>query len=178
LRLARTLLVAVPSVSLSAAAHASAGGCVTALGVALIGTLLVTSTWTQLSRERSSRFLMGWLGLAQLLGHGLLEMTCHGRSHAAGPALPMLALHGLAVVLTAVLLAWGERRLWALARLLATLHARMRHLAARFVRRDEPTTPTAVPAARPAARLSWHASPWCSLRPVRRGPPGLALSSL
>jgi hypothetical protein len=52
------------------------------------------------------------------------------------------------------------------------------HLALRFVRRNELPAATAPAVhALPTTTPSWDASPWCSLRPVRRGPPGLALSA-
>ncbi|MDT7536498.1 MAG: hypothetical protein QOI82_83 [Actinomycetota bacterium] len=179
LRLARTLLVVLPSTILSSVAHASAGGCVTVAGVALFVVLLGSSTWTQLSRERSTTFLLTWLGLGQVLGHGLLELTCRGPAHAAeSAALPMLGLHSMAVVLTAFVLAGGERRLWALARLLETLQARLRQLALQLVRRNVvPITADDAASVLPWSPLTWLSSPWCSLRPVRRGPPGRALSA-
>jgi hypothetical protein len=179
LRLARTLLVVLPSTILSSAAHASAGGCVTVGGVALLVVLLSTSTWTQLARQRSSVFLLTWLALGQVLGHGVLELTCRGPAHAAeSTSLLMLALHGVSVVLTAVVLAGGERRLWALAGLLEALRSRLAQLAGRFVRRDDPPVTTDPAAgAIPSTPLTWVPSPWCSLRPVRRGPPGPALSA-
>jgi hypothetical protein len=179
LRLARTLLVVLPSTVLSSVAHASAGGCVTFTGVALVVVLLVFSTWTQLSRERSTTFLLTWLGLGQVIAHGVLELTCRGPAHAAQTAaVPMLALHGAGVALTAIALAFGERRLWALARLLETLPARLRRLAPQLVRRNAlPVIADAAASALPWSPLIWMSSPWCSPRAVRRGPPGPALSA-
>jgi hypothetical protein len=179
LRLARTLLVVLPSTVLSSLAHTSAGGCVTVAGVALFVVLLGSSTWTQLSRERSATFLLTWLGLGQVLGHGVLELTCRGPAHAAeSAALPMLALHSASVVLTTLVLACGERRLWALAGMLETLRARLRQLALQLVRRNVvPITTDDAATALPWSRVTWLSSPWCSPRPVRRGPPGCAPSA-
>ena len=176
LRLARTLCVTVPSVLLGVATHATAGGCVSAIGVLLILCIFGTATWTQLSRERSAPFLVVWLPVGQLLGHGLLELTCNERhAPAAGATARMLGLHAAAVVVTALVLAAGERWVWALARRLSTLHTFSRRLLRRLLAFDEP--PTAPPADRtsPAVGVDiWHDSPWTSLRPVRRGPPRVA----
>jgi hypothetical protein len=164
---------------LSAAAHASAGGCVSVVGIALVVLLLGASTWTQLSRERSTGFLVGWLGLGQVLGHGILELTCRGPAHAAaGPSLPMLGLHAVAVVVAAITLARGEHRLWQLARALELISARLKLLCGRLaIRGVLPATTDVDATALPCAEPSWQASPWCSLRPVRRGPPARALSA-
>jgi hypothetical protein len=178
LRLARTLFVAVPSITLSAAAHTSGHGCVTVAGAALTALIVGTSTWTQLSRERSRAFLLGWLVVTQVLGHGLLAVSCTGSAaHESGTSLRMLELHGAAVVVCAVLLSGAERRVWAFARLLATLQARLRQYVGRLVPSYQQSLPvldsTAGPSPEPTA---CPASPWCSPRPVRRGPPRLALS--
>jgi hypothetical protein len=180
LRLARTLLVALPSTALSTAAHSAAGGCVSVVGVLVLGLSLGTATWTQLSRQRSGRFLLGWLAVGQLLGHGLLEYTCRGTAHhATGSAMPMLVLHGGAVLVAALVLACGEHRLWAFARLLSSLHARVGQLSARALGLPNPVVPSwrRPPAPAPTA-VPWPTSTWCSLRPVRRGPPCRALSRI
>jgi hypothetical protein len=173
LRAARTLLVAVPSVTLSAAAHAAAGGCITATGVLLTAVVVGLSTWTQLSRERSTTFLLTWLTLGQVVGHGLLELGCHGPDHAAAATgLPMVALHAASVLLSALLIAAGESRVWRLARALSALPFRLRYVTAWLARLETPPIPV-LPShhAAPPAPVRWQKSPWCSPRPVRRGPP-------
>jgi hypothetical protein len=173
LRAARTLLVAVPSVTLSAAAHAATGGCITAVGVLLTAVVVGLSTWTQVSRERSVVFLLAWLTLGQVVGHGLFELGCHGPAHAAAATGPqMVTLHGASVLLSALILAVGESRVWRLARALSALPVRLRHVAAHLARLETPRLP--VLPSRPATSrppFRWQKSLWCSPRPVRRGPP-------
>jgi hypothetical protein len=176
LRLARTLLVATPSVTLSVGAHSVAGGCVTALGVLLTCAVLLAATWTQLSRQRSTVFLLSWLALGQALGHGLLEITCTSeQAHASGLTAGMLASHAAAVAVSAALLGIGERRVWSLARQLAGVAAALRRLTARLPHTSRPCLPSLQRTApTPAAPRTWSTSLWTSLRPVRRGPPRLA----
>lgn len=170
LRLSRTLLVAVSSAGLSAAAHALAGGCVTTAGVVTTCALLGATTWTQLSRERSARFLVGWLTVGQLLGHGLLEVFCRTTAPPGEAAsLRMLGLHALAVAATALLLGIGERRIWSLARRLAALASRLRALGGPPLLTQPLFALGALPTST-AEPVLWS-SLWCSPRPVRRGPP-------
>jgi hypothetical protein len=148
--------------------------------VPVLGLSLVTATWTQLSRQRSGRFLLCWLAVGQLLGHGLLEYTCHGPDHhATGTAMPMLVLHAVAVLVAALVLAGGEHRLWAFARLLSALQARVGQLSTRALGLPHPVVPSwRRPPAPAPATVSWPTSTWCSDRPVRRGPPCRALSRI
>ncbi|MDT7569990.1 MAG: hypothetical protein QOE05_164 [Actinomycetota bacterium] len=172
------LLVAAPSTMLSTAAHSAGGGCVSAFGVLLTGLIFGASTWTQLSRERSRGFLLCWVAVGQLLGHGLLELGCHGaQHHGAAPASLMLVLHGCAALLVALLLSHGERHVWSFARVIAALPARLRAVARRCAPADVrlPAVPAELLHA-PAVPHRRQASLWCSPQPVRRGPPRLALS--
>jgi hypothetical protein len=173
LRAARSLLVAVPSVALGVAAHVAAGGCVTAGGVVLTGSILLPATWSQLSRQRSTGFLLAWLTLGQVLGHGALELCCHGPEHVAtAGSSTMLALHVVAVGLASLLLARGDAGLWRTARSLTALGVRLRRLAARLTSvGTRPVLRVPAPAAPGPAPMTWHDSPWCSPQPVRRGPP-------
>jgi hypothetical protein len=88
----------------------------------------------------------------------------------------MIELHGAAVLICAALLSCGERRIWAFARALTSLQVRLRKHVGRAPAYTLPLPALSVTRVPPADPMAWHATPWCAPRPVRRGPPRLALS--
>jgi hypothetical protein len=170
LRLARCVLVAGPSVVLGALAHLGSEGCVSAVGLALALTVVAGASWTQLSRERSTGFLVTWIGLTQTVVHGLLTVTCaHGHASRI-PARPqMLAAHLVAVLVLAILLRRGDRRIWATAALTAALRSWLRTFI--LWRCPAVTLESAAQGSAPAGRVAGNGRPPARGAASRRGPP-------
>ncbi|RKT51893.1 hypothetical protein [Saccharothrix australiensis] len=123
-RLARVLLLAVTSASLSVAAHGAAGGDVTEFAPALPLTVLVALAGTALAeRGRGPWAILAALGAAQVGQHALLSLGHHaddGPGPGIGPV-AMTTAHVVAALLTGLLLARADQVLAALASAVAHL---------------------------------------------------------
>ena len=186
-RFSRALAVTTASFSLAAGAHALAGGTLPApeillglLALALAPVMILAQT------KITAPVMMVLLGAGQLALHQAFDAFTvsaafiptasghlHGQAvagtlasgplmtgHTAAPGALMLALHALATLATALILARGEAAVWALA---AWLRPLVRLLAALVL----PAMPEV-----PAPPVVFVPSRWRSLRlPARRGPP-------
>lgn len=135
LRAARSGALALVVLALAAAGHRVGGGRLPGLpGLATLAALAAVPTAFATRRRLGLPSLVGLLAVGQLVLHtafaalGADPGMPMGHVHAgggiggalpgpgadAGIELPMLAAHVVATVLTAAVLAWGERALWAL----------------------------------------------------------------
>lgn len=114
-RVARGLLLAVTSASLSVAAHGAAGGSLVEFTPALPLVLLIAGAATALAdRYRSPLAILAALGAAQLAQHQLLDLMRHHHAPTGGvgfDAVQMTAAHVLAVLGTGLVLAKADAAL-------------------------------------------------------------------
>lgn len=186
-RFSRALAVTTASFGLAAGAHTLAGGTLPAPEI-LVGLLaLALAPVMILARAKiTAPGMLVLLGAGQLALHQAFDAFTvsaafipaasehlHGQAvagtltagplmtgHTAAPGALMVALHALATLATALLLARGEAAVWALAAWLRPLV----HLPAAL---EIPVLPPA-----PAPPVVFVPSRWRSLRlPARRGPP-------
>ncbi|HEX2315897.1 MAG TPA: MFS transporter [Thermomonospora sp.] len=135
-RCARAAAFAAVCVALGLLAHLLAAGLPPTRIVAAGLAVSFLAALPALGRERTLRTILPLLAGLQVVLHVLFTLghpvaaaappaaAGHVHAHAAVPAdLTMVILHGCAVALTALWLAWGEALLW----------AALRHLALRFV---------------------------------------------
>jgi hypothetical protein len=179
LRGTRAAVLTVPAVALAVFAHWAGGGCVTWLGVLTSLGLCWPAAVAVLAGRARVAVLVGWLLLAQVVTHTLLEWLCAdapavhaaGMDHAmTGLAPRMLVMHAVAIAVTAVVLARADAGLFAAK---ALVRAAARTL--RFVRALPSLTGTVVakPAPCPPA-VPVLGDLWKGPHPkVRRGPPAL-----
>lgn len=184
MRGARGAALTVPAVALAVLAHSAGGGCVTWLGVLTSLGLCWPAAVAVLARPARALVLAGWLLLAQLVTHTVLEWLCAdaaaghqlSREHVATGLVPkMLLMHGVATLLTAVVLARADARLWA-ARTLLRAAARAVRLVQRCPSLTRPvvSTPAPCPPVVPVLRDRWKGP-----HPkTRRGPPSLLLAGV
>jgi len=191
-RFSRALAVTTASFSLAAGAHVLAGGTLPAPEILLGLLVLALAPVMILAKAKiTAPVMMVLLGAGQLALHQAFDAFTvsaafvptasehlHGHEaagtvvtgplmtgHTAAPGALMLALHALATLVTALILARGEAAVWALA---AWLRPLVRLLAAMVL----PVLPEV-----PAPPVVFVPSRWRSLRlPARRGPPSCFLA--
>lgn len=174
LRALRAAAFAAVSVMLGIAAHAFAGGSVSAPSVVVALLVSFLPAQALAGRERSAAVIAVTLAATQLVLHVLfagahaVEPVVAGHAHGQSwlvPGLGMLVMHGWAIGLTALWMSHGEAALWALLRRLAV---RLLVAVLAFV---DPAARTAVPA--PAERPAILRSILLGHEMGRRGPPGV-----
>jgi hypothetical protein len=160
--------------ALGAAGHAIAGGQLPEPGPTLLLTVLLAGVGIALAdRQRGLPSIVATVGATQVGLHVLLDALAHGQSGShLPPSVPapvdpvaMSAVHVVATLLTALLLAGAERSVFALAGVLGWL---LRGVPVRPLTILASGPPRAVPPAEPA-----HRELSLLLRSVhgRRGPP-------
>jgi hypothetical protein len=108
---------------LGVAGHVAAGGGLPAAGPVVLLTLLLVGVGVALAgRQRGLPAILATLSGTQLVLHVLLDALAHDHA-AVRPVDPvaMVVLHGVAVVVTGVLLAGAERSVFAVGAVLAWL---------------------------------------------------------
>jgi len=160
-------------VGLAEVAHAGTDGCGSVLGLLLALGLAWPAAVAVLGVRRRVPVLLLWLAATQVVLHVLLESRCDevlsGRqgvvAHLSSPPSGRVLLaHGLAVVVSALLLGRAEAGMWAA------------DAVRRSLRVGVPVMAVVVPVVR--ARLWVPVLPlaqdvWRGPRPARRGPPAL-----
>lgn len=172
-RAIRAGFLASVAVGVAELAHAGTDGCGSLVALLLAFGLTWPAAVAMLGARRQVPALVGWLLATQLVLHVLLESRCDevlsGRQGlldhlAAVPAGRALLAHGLAVLVSAVLLGRADAGVWA---------ADMLRRAVRPVVR---LGVVVVPAQRtqvPVAVVLPARDTWKGRRPSRRGPPAL-----
>ncbi len=117
-RLARTAAAATLSTATAIAVHLSTGGIVTPLTATVLIVVAAGIAWPLTSRRVSTSQLLGLLVLCQ----GLVHAVASAGDPTVG-GLPMLAAHGVATVMTLLVLVRAERWAWQLARVLRSLRS-------------------------------------------------------
>ena len=163
----------VPTVGAAVAAHSLADGCAGPFAIATAAGLCWPAAVALLSARRSLPVLLAWVVTAQLAVHVLLERLCSdvvagetslGAHLAHTTSTTMVATHGVAAALTAVLLHRADSGLW-VADALRRAAARLR-LPRRPVLVVPAARPVPAPAAPRALRTLHQTAPL-----QRRGPP-------
>lgn len=161
-------MLAFSSSALAIAAHGLGGGTLSESGFTVLLATLLAWGGTSIARRGGMFTLVGVLGVTQASQHLLLTEVAsgHRQDMAAFGGWTMFATHGVATLLTAVLLTRAGVALGAIAAALAWLLGGLTALVAGPVREPAPVTASALPA-RPGQLLE------VLFRQVhtRRGPP-------
>ncbi|MCW2674238.1 MAG: hypothetical protein JWP14_2827 [Frankiales bacterium] len=174
----RAAILTVPTVGGAAIAHSLVDGCDSVFALLLaVGVCWPAAVAVLGSRRRLPAFT-GWVVLAQVATHLLLEAMCTdvtaGRTGWAqhlltGVTPAMLLTHGTAVLLTSVLLGRADACLWA-ADALVRAGAKALRLLRVLV---PPSLPAPVRRTAPLLAVEFPRSSWVAAQPARRGPPVL-----
>lgn len=120
-RVLRGVALAGCSAALTVAAHSAAGGLGPSTGLTIVLTVLLAGAGVALADRRCGfPAILAAVGASQLGMHLLLSTLGHPHG-APSVSAPMAALHAVAAVLTAVLLAGGEDAVFAVAAVLRWL---------------------------------------------------------
>ena len=175
----RAAVLTVPTVGGAAIAHSLVDGCDSVFALLLAAGVCWPAAVAVLGSRRRLPVLAAWVLLAQVATHLLLEATCtdvtSGRTgwaqhFLAGVTPTMLMSHGIAVVLTSVLLGRADAGLWA-----ADALVRAGTKALRLLRLlvPPPLLPAPVRRTAPVLAVEFPRSSWVAAQPARRGPPVL-----
>lgn len=169
----RAAVLGVVAVGLAEAAHASSDGCISLSGLMLALGLCWPAAVAVLGRRRTLPSLLGWLVFTQGVLHLLLESQCQevvsGQqtllAHlSVPPSGRQLLAHGLAVLVSAVLLSRADAQLWVVVALRRAVRLVVRLLVVPVPVGGQPLVARAVLPVRDV---------WRGPRPTRRGPPAL-----
>ncbi len=166
-RVARAGVLTVSASGLALLAHGATAGCVEVAGVLITVGAVSAAAWPLVGKRRSLATVLGWLVAAQLAGHLVLATFCGAHEPPVG--LAMMAAHGGAVVVTALLLQRADAALWS-APVMPERWARwLRGVLCLVCAPAVPGAP-AVLASAPRGGAPLLLKPHCP-PPARRGPP-------
>jgi hypothetical protein len=178
----RALVLMVPAVGATVASHTRADGCTSWPAVALAAAVGWAGAVALLGKQRGLPWLLSWVVVAQLVTHVALQARCveaasgqagggGGEQLLAGATPAMLIAHSCSAVLTAGLFARADAGLWMARSLLRAGRRLTTLLRERWPRvlDIEVRDSQALPGVARGARA--YRAP----RPLRRGPPVLAL---
>lgn len=169
LRIVRALVVAAACVGITLSAHLFGGGApVPARMLLLIWAAVALIAYAASGRRWTVGRLVLVFGLAQLVLHPAFDLA-GGMRPMASTDVPMLAAHGVAALVLAVVMARGDTVLWRTAQVVAAL---LRPLAAAFgvpgpVRTDAVLPASPAPAPDPRVPASLVVAPGTERAPPR-----------
>jgi hypothetical protein len=172
----RAAVLTVPTIGGAALAHSFVDGCDSLVALALAAGLCWPAAVALLGARRRLPALVAWVVTAQVATHLLLEGLCGDVTSGAVPwhlhlmtgvTGTMAVAHGLAVLVTSVLLGRADAGLW-------TAHALIRAVARVLVPRLARQLPAPVRRTTPVVDdVPAPRTTWVAAQPARRGPPVL-----